>query len=169
MSFIRVKNIKKKSGNSYEYAYLVENKWMKRGGKGSRQKVKAFLGRVHKPVLVENKDFLEHHSIEDIDSYVKENSLSKVAQDLISWEFVKHGVSNEFIVDFEGKVVRKYNNKAVLKMNEGFLCDHTLKKLVGFRFKEDEEHAGMALAKAFVEAGINIPQELFVKVFEKVS
>ena len=169
MTFIRIKKIKKKSGNSYEYAYLVENTWRKRPKVGTRQKVKAFLGRVYKPEIKNNKDFFSHFKIEDKDSYIKNNILSKITKDLIVWEFFKYDISDkEFFVDFENKLVRKYNNKAVLQINEGFLCDYTLRKLIGFRFKDDE-HAGMTLAKAFVEAGINIPQELFVKVFEKVS
>ena len=172
MAYIRIKKIRKKSGNSYEYAYLVENKWRKRlkgGKKGARQKVKAFLGRLHKPVLSNDKDFFEHHSIDDIDKYVKENTLKGISKDLIAWEFAKHRISNEFLVNFDDKILRNYNKKAVLQLNEGFLCDHTLRKLVNFRFKEDEYEAGKALAKVFVEAGIKIPQELFVKVFEKIS
>ena len=172
MVYIRIKKIKKKSGNCYEYAYLVENKWRKRvrGGKaGARQKVKAFLGRVYKPVLTNDKDFLEDHGISDMGRYVNENSLKRISQDLIDWEFFKHDIGNGFFVDFENKSVRKYKKKAVLQLNEGFLCDYTLRKLINFRFREDEHEAGIALAKAFVEAGINIPKGLFVKVFEKMS
>ena len=37
-----------------------------------------------------------------------------------------------------------------------------------YRF-DDEESAGITLARAFVEAGIKIPEQLFVKVFDKLS
>ncbi|HLC96229.1 MAG TPA: hypothetical protein VJH97_02815 [Candidatus Nanoarchaeia archaeon] len=167
MVYIRIKKIKKKSGNCYEYAYLVENTWKKRK-QGARQKVKAFLGRVHKPVISNDVDFLQHHSIMDINQYVKENGLGKITRDLITWELHKHDLQNDISIDFENRVVRRYKNKAVVQMNEGFLCDYTLKKLLGFRFKDDE-NAGITLAKAFVEAGIKIPEELFIKVFEKIS
>lgn len=173
MAYIRIKRIKKKSGNSYEYAYLVENKWRKRPGNGkpgARQKVKAFLGRIYKPSLVNEQDFFEYVKANDVDAYVKENSLAKITRDLISWEFFKHDIDKNCIfVDFENKIVRKYRNKVAVQMNEGFLCGYTLKNLVNFRFKEAEENAGMALAKAFVEAGVKVPEELFVRVFEKVS
>lgn len=171
MSFIRTKKIKKKSGNCYEYAYLVENKWRKRlkgSKKGARQKVKAFLGRVYSLNLVNDRNFSEHYNIKDIDEYVKENSLSKITKDLVLWEFFKHDVK-DVAVDFEEIILRKDKNKIVLRMNEGFLCDCTLKKLLNFKFKEDEYDAGVVLAKVFVEAGIKIPRELFVKVFEKIN
>ncbi len=56
MSFIRTKKIDGK-----EYAYLVENKWYKRKvkgrGKGPRQKVTKYLGRVHSFDKVNDVDF----------------------------------------------------------------------------------------------------------------
>lgn len=59
------------------------------------------------------------------------------------------------------------NNKIVLAMNEGFLCDETIKRLFG-RFEGDEREVGFKLANAFVEAGLKIPEELFVCIFEKI-
>ena len=172
MVYIRVKKFKRKNGKIVKYAYLVKSRWKKRVGKGSkqgaRQKVKGFLGRVCKGTVVKDVNFFEHFKISDLDSYVKENSLRKIAEDLVGFEFVKHDV-NDVYVNFDEQVVRRDGNKTVVQMNDGFLCDYTLNKLVGFRFKEDESEAGMALAKVFVDAGIKIPEELFVKVFEKVS
>jgi len=43
-----------------------------------------------------------------------------------------------------------------------------LKKLLHFESKGYDEKVGKDLAHAFVEAGIDIPQEAFVQVFEKV-
>ena len=55
MSFIRTKKIDGK-----EYAYLVENKWYKHSfkgkGRGPRQKVSKYLGRVYNFNKTENID-----------------------------------------------------------------------------------------------------------------
>jgi len=164
-----VKKFKRKNREIGRYAYLVENKWYKRR-KGARQKVKAFLGRVYQPSLANDVGFFEHFKIQDIDNYVKEKNVNDIKKDLIAWEFFKHNIKEgEFFIGFSEKIIRKYNNKAVIKMNEGYLCDYTLRKLINFRFKAEEEHAGMALAKVFVDAGLQIPQELFVRLFEKIS
>jgi len=171
MSYIRVKKIKKKSGNEYEYAYLVENKWKKRlkgGKKGARQKVKAFLGRNYKRSIVNDIDFFEYSKIDDVSQYVNSNSLKQIVKDLVKWEFYRHDIK-DVIVDWNNNSIRNYKNKVVLQMNEGFLCNDTLRKLIRFRFKSEEEHAGIALAKVFVDSGLQIPQEVFVKLFEKIS
>ena len=60
MAFLRIKKVK---GN--EYAYLVENKWKS----GSRQKVKGYIGRVHRFDKKEDKDFLGFKGINNIDEY----------------------------------------------------------------------------------------------------
>ena len=44
MSFFRVKSIKQPNGVSISYLYLVENTWVT--GKGSRQKVLLYIGKV---------------------------------------------------------------------------------------------------------------------------
>ena len=73
MGFIRVKKISGK-----EYAYLVENKWYKRGfkgkGSGSRQKVSRYLGRVYYFNKAEGWDFLTFKSINNLEQYLKNNS-----------------------------------------------------------------------------------------------
>lgn len=162
MVFIRKKSIK-----GHEYAYLVENVWKKRPKKGCRQKVKSFLGRVHIPKLKANKDFLEYNNIKDIESYVKENSFRKIIKELVMFELFMRGAS-DFSVDFDKLIVSKKGRNAVIQMNEGFLCSHTLKNLANFKLKHGEE-AGYSFAKVFVEAGIKIPEELFIKIFEKLS
>ena len=62
----------------------------------------------------------------------------------------------------------KDSKKVAIKINEGYLCNYTLSRLINFKIKEDEE-VGLVLAKVFVDAGINIPKDLFVKVFEKIT
>ena len=68
MAFFRVKKIKDK-----DYAYIVENEWKPtaksvgtlRGTKprGSRQKVKGYLGRLYRFELKNNADFADHLKI----------------------------------------------------------------------------------------------------------
>ena len=169
MSFIRTKKIRK-NGKEYSCAYLVENRWRKRlkgGKKGSRQKVKGYLGRIYEYSKVKDKDFFEHHSIEDVKGYV-DKGYNQVIRDLIEWELHKHNVNKEdFLIDFDRKKVDRNNKKAAIMMNEGFLCEHTLRNLMNFKIEGEE--IGYKFAKVFVEAGIDVPEELFVKVFEKLT
>jgi len=45
MVYIRIKGVKNSAGNTYYYAYLVENKWIS-ALKSPRQKVLKYLGRI---------------------------------------------------------------------------------------------------------------------------
>jgi len=160
MAFIRIKRIR-----GYEYAYLVQSVWRKRQ-KDSRQKVKKFLGRFYRSENKRDTDFLKYYNIDSIENYVKFNTFKKIAKDLIILEFEKHD-AKEFFIDFDKKVILRNNRKAVLQLNEGYLCDYTLSNLLNFKLSGNE--AGLRLAKAFVEAGVQVPQELFIKIFEKLS
>jgi len=86
---------------------------------------------------------------------------------LIEWEIHKHDIhpsffnADNFKINYKGKDV-------AIKINEGYMCNHTLSKLINFKINEDEE-VGYSLAKVFVDAGINVPKELFVKIFEKIT
>lgn len=53
-------------------------------------------------------------------------------------------------------------------INNGYMCNLTLKNLFGFKAEDDEETDGYRLARAFVEAGIKVPQEIFVGIFGKL-
>jgi len=160
MSFIRVKKISGK-----EYAYLVENKWYKRGykskGKGSRQKVSKYLGRVYVFDKVNDKDFLTFKKINNLEQYLNNNNKNKIFRDLIEWELFRHNISNkEFTIDYSNKKILKNNRMVSLRMNEGFLNNFTLSRL--FNLKSGDSYY---LAKCFVEAGIEIPKEVFVGIF----
>ena len=65
MAFIRTKKIK-----GYEYAYIVENTWKKRGCK-VKQKTKKYLGRVYRHDKINTKDFFEFYNIENIKEYLR--------------------------------------------------------------------------------------------------
>jgi len=166
MSFIRTKKIDGK-----EYAYLVENRWYKRKHKGKnrgpRQRVNKYLGRVYSFNKTENIDFFTFKKINNLEQYLKNNSNNKnnVFRDLIEWELFRHNIDKEeFAIDYSNKkIISKNNNKEVsLRMNEGFLNSFTLNRIFNLNSRDS-----YYLAKAFVEAGIEVPKEVFVGVFGK--
>jgi len=176
--FIRIKKITK-NGKNYPYACVVENRWMKKT-KRSRQKVKKYLGRVYFLDRINNNNFFEFYSIADVKDYVKNNDKRRIIDDLIRFELIAHGFKDESNFLVNGKIYfDKINNElfinnekiknsnVVLAMNEGFLCDDTIKRLFG-RFDGNEKEVGFKLANAFVEAGLKIPEEIFIGIFEKV-
>ena len=166
MSFLRLKKIK---GN--HYAYLVENLWKK----GSRQKVKKYVGRVYSFKIKdkENIGFLSFINKEDIEKYVMSTNFIIIIEDLINWEFYKHGIDNkELNVEFDTPIIKRGGRGVCIKINEGFLCGVHIKSLINFRKDEEDENdeiVGYNLAKVFIDAGINVPQEVFIKIFEKVA
>ena len=161
MGFIRTKKI-----NGKEYAYLVKNKWYKRKvkdkGKGPRQRVAKYLGRVYNFDKVNDVDFYNFKKINDLGKYL-ENNKNKVFRDLVEWELFRHNIDNkEFFIDFDNKKIMKSDKEVSLRMNEGFLNSFTLGRLFGLR--SDDSYY---LAKCFVEAGIEVPKEVFVGIFGK--
>ena len=160
MAYIRIKRIK---GN--EYAYLVENKWMKKTKK-PKQKVKAYLGRFYPIEVKEEKDFFENYDIEDTEKYFSERTANQIIKELFEFEIIKAGLP-EIKIDMDKKAILYGNSNVVLGINGGYLCTYTLRKLINFKFDEQEE-LGYGLAKAFADAGINVPKVVFVEVFNKM-
>ena len=160
MGFIRIKKI-----NGKEYAYLVENRWFKRKSKGkskgSRQKVSKYLGKVHNFDKANNEDFLDFKKISSLEEYLK-NHKDQIIKDLVEWELYRHNIDNSFAIDFDKKRIMKRNKEATLRLNEGFLNSYTLGRL--FIPKSNDSYY---LAKCFVDAGIEIPKELFAGLFSK--
>ncbi|MFH1054411.1 MAG: hypothetical protein V1740_08375 [Candidatus Woesearchaeota archaeon] len=148
MAYVRLKKVK-----SNYYGYLVENKYRK---KGPKQKVKKYLGRVSKPNLVYNIDFLKFFDVNNIKAYVKNRNKTKVINDLVKWELFKHGFDKDQLDDNE-----------VLKINEGLLCNYHIRKLKRFNISGDERKVGTMLAEGFVNTGIKVPEELFVEYFKR--
>lgn len=161
MAFFRIKTIKRK-----EYAYIVENTWK---GKASRQKVKNYIGRAYRFDLKSSVDFAKFLDIDRLEDYVSNNEKNKIVNDLIEWEFHKFGISKEeFSLDLINRKIQKNKRGIVLVINDGFMCSHTLKKMLDFKAEGDEETDGYRLARAFVEAGIKVPQEVFIGLFGKL-
>ena len=161
MVFFRIKKIKGK-----EYAYVVENEWNR---KGSRQKVKGYIGRAHRFDLKNNADFLEYSKIKDVYDYIESNNKNKIINDLIEWELFKFGINKEeFLIDLNNLKIQKNKKDVALLINDGFMCNLTFKNLLEFKPEGDEQTDGYRLARTFVEAGIKIPQDIFIGLFGKL-
>jgi hypothetical protein len=145
MTFIRVKKIQGK-----EYAYLVSNSW-KQGG--PKQSVKKYLGRIIRPQKKSHRPFIEY------DPQFTDKPYPTIIHELISWEITRHSIQEEEII--HGKV---------FAINEGFLCNETILRIIKFRVlsNESQEQTAIRLAKYFVEAGVEIPQEVFICVYQKI-
>lgn len=161
--FVRTKKVK-----GLFYAYLVKNKWTK---KGPRQKICKYLGRVNtlKPVL--SMDF------EDFCGSLDNFSPGEIVRSAVAFELYKHGFkeskknlwkSDDFSVDLEKAKVRVGKKPAVLSINNDFLCDFTLKNLTKFKSSKDENGVAMDLAKAFVQAGIPVREDVFIRLFQLI-
>ncbi|MDP3765612.1 MAG: hypothetical protein Q8R04_03800 [Nanoarchaeota archaeon] len=160
MAFFRVKKIKGK-----EYAYIVENKWKR---KGSRQKVKGYIGKVYRFDLLHDVDFLEYSKIGNVQDYIENSDKDKIINDLIEWELFKFGINKEdFTIDLSNIKIKKNKKNVALMINEGCMCNLTLKNLLEFK-QEDEQTDGYRFARAFVEAGIKVPREIFVGICQKL-
>lgn len=158
--FVRIKKIK-----GSEYGYLVENSWT---AKGSRQKVKAYLGKIIKPST----------GAEIPSPDLKELSYGDAIKAVAKWTLLSHGfqkgtesmlMQGTVLADLnEGKFLNK-TNPAVISMNEGFLCQHTFQQMKEFiPSSNNDEIVGKELANILLEAGLSVPQEVFVQLYEKV-
>ena len=167
--YIRIKKRKNNSGNTYEYAYLVSSKYRK---KHPKQKVKRYLGRVF--------TFKAQSEGVPVELELQGKKAKAVILALITHELEKHGFhttkknlfeNEQFIVNLnERSVIDKNTKKPVcMALNEGILCDYTLRKLIDFKPPEAiEKEIGKRLAKRFVESGITIPKDQFVELFKKI-
>ncbi len=150
MVFVRVKIVKGK-----EYAYLVQNYWR---SKRTVQHVKQYLGRVFRPHKLQSQGFYEFMNNKSAE-YWRNNTYSQVIQALVTWELYKHDIDAD-----------SYRSGKVYAINEGFLCIRMVNRIKRFKMlsQESQEEAVLRLATYFVEAGLNIPQDLFVIMCQKV-
>jgi len=185
LAYIRIKKIGKE-GKKQRYAYLVENKWKKRVGKGSkkgaRQKVKGYLGKVHDFSKVGSREFMSHFNVSDVKGHFDEHGFDKVVKDMVRLELLNHGfVENGYFyangdlavyISSKDFFIKNLNSdkdrKLVIAMNEGFLCNDTLKKLLRFKGSGLPKEVGLALGNTILGAGLKVPNEVFVEMFNRV-
>ena len=155
MAYIRIKKI-----NDTPYAYLVESRNTKQG---PRQKVKQYLGRVHEFGSSGNAEYsLKVESKKDV-------LLNLVVPLLLRRGFVEDkGKFSNGNVSFCSKklTILKGTKNQVIKASDGYLCEFTLKKLLRFRKSNDIGKDGTTLAKYFMEAGLDVSEEDFVRFYE---
>lgn len=159
MAYIRIKKI-----NNSPYAYLVESENTK---KGPRQKVKQYLGRVYG---------FEKVSDEKISTPV--NSKQELLLNLVLSELKSRGFKekedvfsfNKIYFDPQTFAVSKRTNKknVVVSLNEGFLCSYTLQNVLNFKKSRNLTKDGQILAKHFLDAGLQISEEDFVRFYDLI-
>jgi len=156
--FIRLKKIKGK-----QYAYLVKNKRKK--GK-VRQKVVEYIGEALIAGEKEKTDFFDFVG-KNIKEYIQDKNLKEIFFDLVRWEIKRHKLENIYF-DSENISVMKNSKGIIIKMNEGYLYGKRIKEIINFIAVGDDEYfIGKEFAELFVKAGIDIPKELFVGLFER--
>ena len=157
MSFVRIKKI-----NNAPYAYLVESVSTK---KGPRQKVKGYLGRVY--------EFKRQHD-------VVASTRAKTARDLLvnlaaaqleSIGFKEKGKKyyhKNIVFSPNSLSITKETNKkqSIIKLNDGYLCGFTLKRILSFRKTKDVTRDAHTLAKYFLTAGIPLSEDQFVNYYQ---
>ena len=161
--FVRTKKI-----GSNKYAYLVVNNWV--NGKTS-QDSKYYLGRVFNFDLKNDIDFFGF-----VDYDVKKASLEQVIKDLVAWELARHDFKKEDKVWKHGKLEVtpskldfSFRKKPfALAFHDGFLAKKTVERVLNFKFRNDDLDA-YHFAKCFVEAGMRIPDSVFVLLFDKLK
>ena len=155
--FVRIKNIKGRP-----YAYLVKNEWTPWG---SRQRVAKYLGRAH---LLERVSDESKALPEGFD----ETIIEAVKQELLNHGFRWEGdclTKADLTVNLEKKTVKQRKKDAVIGMNEGYLCEHTLQQLLAFEPEERDDKSAKKLASNMLEAGVKLSQEDFVHLFEQMK
>ena len=161
--FIRLKKIK---GN--DYGYLVENEWTPNG---PRQKVRQYLGRVHKP----EKKYEKHSAFEP--SFEK-SVLAFLKNELLNHGFAVSECGNllaceDIAINLAKNNVSKQGKPAVIALNEGFLCERALAELLAIKppaaGSETSGETGTILAHALVSSGIKLSEEQFIKLFEQLT
>lgn len=170
--FIRIKKIK-----GLEYAYLVKSIWKE---KTARQKVVKYLGKIHhieKAQSIEFQEFCEKEK-----KHLQ--TTKQIIQALMEWTLFQHGFIKDPLLQTKwlfnhGKIVGEPENlelnsgtkEVTLKINEGYMNSFTLKELENMQLStktQEQRSAATTLAKAFVAAGIEVPQDVFIDIFQKV-
>jgi hypothetical protein len=153
--FVRTKKIKGK-----EYAYLVENEWTPWG---SRQKVTKYLGRSHSQTKLKE-------DASELPSGYKDAVREAIRQELLNHGFViqnKEIVNGSLKVDIEAGKIMDGKKNVVLAMNEGYLCEATIKQLLTFEADENREKSATKLATLTLEIGLKLQTEQLLKLFEE--
>ncbi len=172
--FIRIKKIK-----GLEYAYLVKSVWK---DKTARQKVVQYLGKVY--ILNKTNTAAFETFCKEENKNIENADLKAMIQALMEWTLSQQGFAKDPLVQKKwllqnGKIVGDPEKLKItsgkkeisLKINDGYMNSFTLKELLNIQLNkktEEQRQAATLLAKAFVDAGIQVPQDIFIEIFQKV-
>ena len=168
--------LRKKRINNQYYAYAVTNRWTK---EGSRQKA-TYVGKILIPFVVEPLSLDEHLEADPITAF-KEQRRGVIIDSLVTHALRQRGFTLKTIEGigtvwqdethyYQDRCIRKITTKkeVVIEAHEGFLCAHTLQKLLYAKITGyDEREQGIKLAKLVLEAGLHIDEAIFVVLFER--
>ena len=162
MVYIRTKKI-----NNNIYAYLVENVSTE---KGPRQKVKQYLGRVY--TFEKKSEFKE---------ILEGDTKKEILLNLIVPELKARGFKNKkeklqlknLIFSLEKLSLKKITKSktvkdAIISLNEGYLSSFTVQRIFDFKKSEDVNEDAHQLAKYFLEAGLQVSKESFIKYYQAI-
>jgi hypothetical protein len=152
--FVRIKRIK-----GQEYGYLVENSWT---GEGTRQKVTGYLGKILRPLRAKSEGLAVN-----IAEHVSKTGFNELMQQLVLLELSNHALDGKVSIDFDNFSVSDGKKNVVLALNDGFLCSHSLKKLLSY--SPDDDYTGFLMADLITGAGIKVEKDVFVALFEKLQ
>lgn len=159
--FVRTKTISGKN-----YAYLVESYWTKQG---TRQKVKAYLGRVRK---LADTDFSQGNDLNQLlRGFLKQLGFGKTQN--FGGEVYELKLDKMIYCNLDAKSVFVGNNKpACLEVNEGFFCTQTIQDLLDLPATitdVDEKDRPEKVASTIVAAGIIIEPQCFITLYQKIA
>lgn len=170
--FIRIKKIK-----GIEYAYLVKSAWK---DNAAQQKVVKYLGRVYTPQKISQLSFEEFCQMENIS--LSNAEYKEYITALMAWSLYQHGfrkdtlvqkkwlLSQQLVAEPEKFKVFCKKKEITIKLNDGYMNLWTLNELANIQLSKTEEQRQSAtiLANAFLTVGIQIPQNIFIELFQKL-
>ena len=172
--FLRKKKVKNK-----EYLYAVENSW----NKGIvKQKVKRYLGRVHKLEEIRKVSFsafIKQKEKLDLEGYLNLIDSDSLVYDLVKWELYRRGfkIKKEnaqkglLDVDFTKrlKILNQKKRPFCIECKNGYINNLSINMILNAKSREegdiDKKKEALGFAKIILEGGINIPQEVFIELF----
>jgi len=158
--FVRTKRFK-----NNEYAYLVQNRWTK---KGTRQKAVKYLGKVICPLIISKTDekTAKLLGIKELAKKSYKETLKSILNQVVKeLEFKNQKDISINISKFE---VLLNGKPYVLKLKEGFFCGYTLKSLFNLKYVGQEKlDFGYKLAEGLLICGISLDKEIFVELCNK--
>jgi hypothetical protein len=139
--------VRKKKVKNNNYGYLVESKYTK---KGSRQKVKKYLGKIFE---VEN-------NFEQFNNETYLELLKEFFESLI--------LPSRVCIDYKYKKILFNNKECVLQVRDGFVYSDLMKKLFKLT-RSEEDTPGQELAELLSNTGMKFSEEFFVKLYQSLE